>query len=452
MRLSFRQGIVAAPNGFLTLNNSTVNLTIPASDLALITFADGDSNYLLSERFTVTSAWSGPFTAGSQSYWLYWDIDVTTGQRTFGHTLLSPVDGATPPTDPRNDQHWFDTVANKMKVWNSAAGRWVPRIRVFAAKLISGSILTSMSINSPAYVGTQIGSLQNQPNASGALVFDINGSPLRRSNGTFFTTEDVAVAGIASSSQVKLGGICINAVATENIPAYSVVNFTDFNKISLARNIEVTPGVYGLIEVDATTGSVVNVVTEGVVTNLQWDWTSAGVNAPLYVGSTGELTATPPPSPIMAGTVIDKHTVLLRASIANVTVDASGSVLIIKNEGATIANNVTSLNFTGQTINATSQGHGAVTVDVTGSGGGGGGGSSPPTYDYFSIASDGQTVIDTVVPTTAKTSNTVYHQVFRNGVMQWEGIFYTVTGPNQITFTSNTLLAGDDVIVLAYSS
>ena len=232
MRINFRQGIVRVPPNFLQQSGSAVNLVIPTPAMATIAFADGPTDYLHTERLTVLNAWTGPFVSGTD-YWLYWDIDTRTGVRTFGHTLLEPVVGATAPISPANDQHWFDTATNTMKVWNAATGTWQRKIRVFAAKLAGGSVFVSMSVNSPAFEGTQVGSHMVAPARAGALVFDINGDPVRRGDGRFFTTEDVAVTGIAASSQVKIGSIVVDAVATTSIPAYSVVNFVDFHQITL---------------------------------------------------------------------------------------------------------------------------------------------------------------------------------------------------------------------------
>jgi hypothetical protein len=372
---------------------------------------------------------------------LYWDINTTTGQRTFGHTTIQPVDGSSAPQNPVNDQHWFDTVANKMKVWNSTAGRWIPKIRVFAAKLAGGSVFVSVSQNSPQFTGTQVGAFVNVPTSIGALIFDINGDPIKRGN-AFFTTEDVTVAGVASAAQVKLGAIMIQAVATSNIPAYSIVNFTDFNKVSLATNVVMSSGAYGMIEVDAITGDIVNVALEGVISNPLWDWTSAGVNAPLYVSLNGTLTATPPPSPVVVATVVDKNTILLRSAITTVTIDGGGAggSLTVKDESSNVVTGTTSINFVGPNITASAGGAGAAVVTVT---------TPAPKYDSI-IATNGQTVFNTSVSTIANGGGVSKLQVYRNGVLQREGGSYTVTGANQITFTAN-IITNDEIALYSFT-
>jgi len=311
MRIPFRQGLVRVPANFLQLAAGKVSLVLGANTSVILTLADGNSNYLVTETLTVNNAWVGPFGAGID-YWLYTDINTLTGVRTFGHTVLQPVDGATAPSTPQTDQHWFDTTTNTMKVWSGL--QWVRKIRVFYAKLSQGAIFVSMSINSPTFTGTQVGSLASQQSTVGTFVYDGSGNPLKKGDGTFFTTEDTALTGIMSSTQVKFGSIVIEATALTNLAAYSVVRFSSFNSVSKAVNFLVDNGAYGIIDRDAITGDIVNVIMEGSVTNDAWDWTAAGINAPLYVDNFGVLTTIAPPSPIPVASVIDKSTILLRPS------------------------------------------------------------------------------------------------------------------------------------------
>lgn len=311
MRISFRQGLVKAPANFLQLNGGKVDLFAQPVEPLLAAFADGNSDYLLTERLPVTGAWQGPFVAGPQNYYLYFDIDVITGARTFNHTLFEPIESAIAPMNPADDQHWFDLGTKTMKVWTSTTSRWVKRIRVFAAQLKNGSVFISMSINSPVFTGTQIGVL-NVSVAAGALVYDADGRVIKRANGTFFTTEDVAVTGVASSSHVKLGAIILDCEAQESMAAFSVVRFVDFNKIALANSNLIVNGVYGICEVQAIAGDVVSVTVEGVIRNPAWDWTAAGINAPLYVDQFGELTPISPVNPIIVAMVIASDTILMR--------------------------------------------------------------------------------------------------------------------------------------------
>ena len=147
MLVGFRQGLVRAPANFLQHNGNSVSLVVPSTDTVVLAVADGDSDYLISEKSTITNAWVGPFSS-TTDYYLYWDIHLTTGARTFGYTTIEPHDGPTAPPNPVNGHHWFDTSTKQMKVYNSTNHRWSRVIRCFAAHLAQGSQFISMSSSS----------------------------------------------------------------------------------------------------------------------------------------------------------------------------------------------------------------------------------------------------------------------------------------------------------------
>lgn len=401
MRVQFRQGLIVAPPNFLQQAGSAVSLNIAAPVYLQATLADGSANYLHVERFSVANAWSGPFISGTD-YWLFWDINPVSGVRTFGHTQHEPIESASAPLYPVDDQHWFDAVNHKMKVWNGTANRWISKIRVFAAKYVNASTFVSMSISAPAFAGTQVGSL-NTPTEAGALVFDINGDPVKRAGGAFFTTSDVVTASLASASQVRVGAVVIEAAALGQIPAYSVVRFSAFHEVTLATGLTQRESVYGLIEADASTGDVVNVITDGVVTNPLWDWTNAGVNAPLYVGANGALTPMQPTDGVAVAAVVDINSVLLRPVV--------------------------------QLINT---GPGAPPAP----------GISAPKRQFIDLPASTESII-TTIPLAAESNGTSYVQLYINGVLQNEGVQFTVFSTYEIRLTG-AYLVPVDVVVFSY--
>lgn len=310
MQVSFRHGIIQTPQNFLTHTNNNISITLQQHQSIQFTIADGHSNYLFLEPITVSDAWVGPFTP-TVSYWLYWDINTLTGVKSYGYTVYEPIESAAAPANPVTNQHWFDTIHTTMFVFNGST--WIRKIRLFAAKVTGNGEFVSESINSPLFTGTQVGNLNTVK--VGYLVYDsTNNTPFKKSDNTFFTTEDVSFTGITSSAQVKFNGILIEATANSNIPAYSIVRYSDFGIIDIANNYLIDNGTYGIIETSVTTGENVNVTMEGLITSFDWDWTSVGINTPLYVNGTGTLTATVPPTPIIVATVVDVHTILLRPS------------------------------------------------------------------------------------------------------------------------------------------
>lgn len=293
MQIAFRQGIVKTVPGFLQATGNTVSLVIHEPGCVLASVADGDTNYLIAERTSLPSAWAGPFQP-EVDYWLYWDLHPLTGEKTYGHTSLAPIQSSIPPKDPQNDQHWFDLTTSTTKVWNSIVSRWVKKIRVFAARLVGGSALVSVSINSPAFEGTQVGSFTFTPSTAGCLIFDSEGKALRKGNGTFFTSEDVGVTGMTAAARVKLSAVVREGEANVNMARYTLVFFTDFTHISPVdpQAFSISKQV-GIIEEDVVIGGYVNVVTDGIVTSVDWDWTQHAVDTPLFVSYGGTLSTVP---------------------------------------------------------------------------------------------------------------------------------------------------------------
>jgi hypothetical protein len=78
--------------------------------------------------------------------------------------------------------------------------------------------------------------------------------------------------------------------------------------------------------------------------------------------------------------------------------------------------------------------------------------STAPTYEGLTAAAL-QTVVNTTVSTIAMSGGISYLLVFVNGVMQMEGALlqYTVTGPNQITFTY-PLALNDSIAIYSYAT
>ena len=313
MLIDFRQGLVRAPANFLMKNGKAVSLQVPPNDTVIAAIADGTADYLISEKQSITNAWAGPFEPGT-NYWLYWNIDLVTGARTFGHTALEPFEGPTPPANPLPDQHWFDTGTKQMKVFNGTSNRWNRVIRVFAAQLEQGGVFVGMGSDTSGFTGTQAG-LTGRTNA-GALLFDNLGGVLKKKDGTYFTTEDYALTGIAQSSQVKFASVQIRAEAATYIPSLTLVQFVDYNRVVPASVHVVDKVNYGVLEFDANVGDVVNITVDGVIRSGTWNFQEAGVpmNAPVYIDANGALTTTPSTPPIPVGTVIDVDAILLRPS------------------------------------------------------------------------------------------------------------------------------------------
>lgn len=333
MNIPFRQGIVRClDSGFLTTGPTHVSLNV-LDVPTTVTLTHGSVEYLFVESQSVANAW-GPITPGVDQ-WLYWDIHTLTAARTFGITLHRPIVQSMSPANPLNDQHWFDTSSNVMKVWNSRVNRWTEVIRVFACELNQGVVPLSVSESSPLFTGTQVG--LSQPYASGTILFDAGSNkPLRTADNKFLTGETRLQATTGATSSIRTEAMIVEAEAQSNMSAYTVVKFVAFGKVDVADYF--TPSVtqqYGIVEASATIGDVVVVTMSGIVTNPLWNWTS--VNMLLYVDGQGQLTTSQFGTSRPVGIVIDTNKILLYPSIANsgetaiggsafATVDAAGVV------------------------------------------------------------------------------------------------------------------------------
>lgn len=316
MRVNFRQGIInyQLPS-FLQLNRTTIDLVVNDTPL-LFTVASGSKDYLCFEELSVSRAWTSLIPNTDQ--WLYIDIDTRTAVRTFGITRYQPINGVTAPLNPLPGQHWFDTINTQMKVWSGTA--WTVKIRLIVAEIQNGSVPISVSQNSPSFIGTTVG-LNNVVYAGSILFNNQTGAPLTDLSGGFITTEDNLRTNNTHSSLLKFANTLIEATAAQNLGAYTIVTFSDFGTIVHATPFTTAQNVpYGIIQDGIAIGGITQVITYGAITNSSWDWSSFGVNTPLYCDNAGALTTTPViPQQAYCAYVIDTTTILLATPRQNVT-------------------------------------------------------------------------------------------------------------------------------------
>jgi len=165
MQIPFRQGIVQCSQDtlgqptFLQKIGNDIFISTTGGPL-LATFSQSTSEYLLRERDNAQFvAWIGPFLT-TLNYWLYWDLNVINGVKTYGATIHQPISGSITPSNPPLDQHFFSTIDHKMYVWNGTS--WVNKIRVFAGLLPNTQITNQYaliggnSVNKKFYVAGNI--------------------------------------------------------------------------------------------------------------------------------------------------------------------------------------------------------------------------------------------------------------------------------------------------------
>lgn len=324
MIINFRQGIEQQLlNGqgkpaFLALGSPGVNLIASFSHPTIIAMAQGQSDYLFQEASNITNAWAGPFVANA---WLYWDINLLTGVRTFGTTAFMPVEASNPPTQSttngltytslQSDQHWFDTANFLMKVWNGSI--WVVKVRVFAGSVLGG-VLTQYS------TGTQVGLSNVQVNA-GYLLYDENNAPVKKYQpfnlGEFITTTTPFASQFSQLQNYRLETAIQTAAAAGTIAQYKAVCYSAADQIQAASCNFVSPAkpAIGVVTQDIYAGEVTDFIVGGYVVdplgkfNTNYTYVVGGY---VFVDANGFLAPAPCPpsgSAQRIGIVVDPNTI-----------------------------------------------------------------------------------------------------------------------------------------------
>lgn len=308
MKLEFKQGIIRRQTDindnptFLQQSQNGISLIV-SPDPTLITLSHKNSNYLFEENQTVTDAWPGPFELVDQ--WLYWDIDLISGERTFGITKIKPVISINQPAGV-NDRHWFDSRSKEMKVFTGR--RYVTKLRVFAAFLDEGGVLN------PYNVGSQVS--LDETNYAGTVLFDEDNKPVKKFNrfgdGAFITTETPLSSQFSRLINFKLENALHDSKAAEFIPKYYCVTFKNSNNLNLATFTDPTHPCVGISNEDMHIGEARSFITSGYIKNEFWSWTEEPGTS-LFVGPTGEITTEPPQSFSIQniGHIVSPHTIYI---------------------------------------------------------------------------------------------------------------------------------------------
>lgn len=294
-----RQTNLTAP-AFLrktSLSGDSIDLVV-TDQPTVFTVAHYQANYLFEETRTIIGAWgggapgsiNGPLDPFATQY-LYWDVDLATGQLNRGWTAVPPIITSLEPTNPLPDTHWFDLLNTRMRVFRvnttSGIGAWQDKIRIFAATYdSSGSII-------PFPIGSQVG-IHSGEYSAGNIILGVNNKPLRQSDGTFATTESDLIIYQTGGQNVKFDMTLIWAQAAEEIPKFSLVKFLPNRQMALASSNVPTSFVSGIVVEDLHQEEVGQIVTNGVIRNEQWSWSADQINKPLFCGTAGEIRLNPP--------------------------------------------------------------------------------------------------------------------------------------------------------------
>jgi phage-related tail fiber protein len=376
MELTFRHGIIRHQidtSGTATFlrksgsNDEFIDLVCD-EDTLIFAIAHGvNADYLVTEPRTVTHAW-GPMAAHGETQYLYWDISLLNATLSRGFTSVSPYAGPNEPASPQNDQHWYDTNINQMKVWSGA--KWIPKLRLFAGTYSNNAIVI------PSPRGSQAG--LNVACKAGSIILGSSAQPVRDSDGTFITSESNLIASHTSGENLKIEAMQLFGEAVEFIPAFSFVTYEIPGKVKLASSNRPEEIINGIMTNEYFPGQIGNVVANGLVRNEQWNFAPSQVNHPLYIGVNGELSLVEPSlqDKYVVGYVYDKTSIF-------VDIQWRGGIGQIQAVvGITLAGDVSGAGLSSSAINTTLANSGV----------------TPGTYNNVTVDAKGRTTSGTVEP------------------------------------------------------
>jgi hypothetical protein len=127
----------------------------------------------------------------------------------------------------------------------------------------------------------------------GQIVFDEDNHSIKRYNNTFVTTETILNTQTNTNSDYKIESTQMDGYASEPIPVFSCITWKSVGKLGLATFDQPTGTCIGIAIENMNKGDVKKFVTRGFVTNLNWNFTDPP-NTPIWVGSNGGITTSPP--------------------------------------------------------------------------------------------------------------------------------------------------------------
>lgn len=281
MKAKFRQGIIKYQRtpSFLQLSEEK-NITLDCSRTdVLLNFCYGKSNYLFYEKNTISNAWELPkkFTGG----WLYWDIDINSGERTFGVTFFDPFI-TSKPTTPEYNQMFFDRKNTTYYYWNNSS--WVECIRI-----IAGYVESTLKII-PIHKGSQVNIFETC--ILSELIFDNQKQPVKKVNKTNVDIENTSINEVNQIDNLSYDQLMLNAgIANSNLQKGKCVYWTNYNILDYADS-SLNNMAVGILENDISKGKFCPITSKGFVKNNNWVW-DLPPNTPLFLGKSGEITENP---------------------------------------------------------------------------------------------------------------------------------------------------------------
>lgn len=313
MLVNFRQGIVrpayagSVPDDtniptYLNKTSSGIFILASKDDPLLITFSHYNQNILFKEDKNYL-AWPSP--PSITPAWLYWDLNMDTGERTFGFTNIEPLIGSELPSNPTIDQHFFSLKDYTMKVW--IGDLWLTVLRVFAS-VYNGS--APIPIVEPFFPNqSQVG--LNDKSKSGYILFGEDEKPLKTYN-NILTTETILRTQKNFYNNLDLPSKKLHGRSLEMIPIYKCITHRNRNKdLGVTTSSDPNNPCIGITLEPFNKGDIKRYITNGYISDpIRFNW-DEDPNTLLFVGPDGNMSTTPPNSVSIQriGYIVDRHTI-----------------------------------------------------------------------------------------------------------------------------------------------
>lgn len=280
MNVDFRNGIVSAQSNYLTKTlggTYAVSIVTNTKDL-ILTASHGASEYLISFYNNITDAWT---FNGTDTHYLYVDIDNVTGQLSYGSSLVPVTYGVNFPISPVVGETFFNNSTNQSYQWSGDS--WVKRIRVFVG-FVNNTGVTEYGI------GTVTGS--SVPYVSGSIIYSGNGRGILKHDKTFLTATDRVLINEVPFGASTIEQSALSVKAADTLAGNRFVKLNSQGYLTYANPVDVGVSLIFVLTEPLNVGEVTFLPVGGVINNPSWNWSFADL--PIWVGENGVISEVDP--------------------------------------------------------------------------------------------------------------------------------------------------------------
>lgn len=280
MNVDFRNGIVSAQSNYLTKTlggTYAVSIVTNTKDL-ILTASHGASEYLISFYNNITDAWT---FSGTDTHYLYVDIDNVTGQLSYGSSLVPVTYGVNFPISPVVGETFFNNSTNQSYQWSGDS--WVKRIRVFVG-FVNNTGVTEYGI------GTVTGS--SVPYVSGSILYSGNGRGILKHDKTFLTATDRVLINEVPFGASTIEQSALSVKAADTLAGNRFVKLNSQGYLTYANPVDVGVSLIFVLTEPLNVGEVTFLPVGGVINNPSWSWSFADL--PIWVGENGVISEVDP--------------------------------------------------------------------------------------------------------------------------------------------------------------